>query len=84
MTMTKASACFTVGGISGKHDVKEIKRELDTLPGVRSVTVSNGSLPVMKNGRKGKRISGNEEWTERQTDFQQSKVNAWTGMGLCE
>ena len=53
MTMTKASACFTVGGISGKHDVKEIKRELDTLPGVRSVTVSNGSLPVMKNGRKG-------------------------------
>ena len=44
MTMTKASACFTVGGISGKHDVKEIKRELDTLPGVLSVTVSNESL----------------------------------------
>ena len=43
MTMTKASACFTVGGISGKHDVKEIKRELDTLPGVLSVTVSNDS-----------------------------------------
>ena len=30
-------------GISGKHDVKEIKRELDTLPGVFSVTVSNES-----------------------------------------
>ena len=44
MTMTKANACFTVGGISGKHDVKEIKRELDTLPGVLSVTVSNESL----------------------------------------
>ena len=43
MTMTKAKACFTVGGISGKHDVKEIKRELDTLPGVLSVTVSNDS-----------------------------------------
>lgn len=43
MTMTKASAWFTVGGISGKHDVKEIKRELDTLPGVLSVTVSNDS-----------------------------------------
>lgn len=41
MTMAKASACFTVGGISGKHDVKEIKRGLDTLPGVLSVTVSN-------------------------------------------
>ena len=43
MTMTKASACFTVGGISGKHDVKEIKRGLDTLPGVLSVTVSGES-----------------------------------------
>lgn len=41
--MTKASACFTVGGISGKHDVKEIKRGLDTLPGVLSVTVSGES-----------------------------------------
>ena len=43
MTMTKANACFTVGGISGKHDVKEIKQGLDTLPGVLSVTVSNES-----------------------------------------
>ena len=41
-------------------------------------------FPAMKIGRKGRQISGNEEWTERQTDFQQSKVNAWTGMGLCE
>ena len=71
MTMTKASACFTVGGISGKHDVKEIKRELDTLPGVRSVTVSNGSLPVMKNERKISRISSNEDQAEGQTDFQE-------------
>ena len=41
--MMKANACFTVGGISGKHDVKEIKQGLDTLPGVLSVTVSNES-----------------------------------------
>lgn len=41
MKMAKASACFTVGGISGKHDVKEIKRGLDTLSGVSSVSVSN-------------------------------------------
>ena len=41
--MPRANASFTVGGISGKHDVKEIKRELDTLPGVLSVTVSNDS-----------------------------------------
>ena len=39
--MTQANACFTVGGISGKHDVKEIKQGLDTLPGVLSVTVNN-------------------------------------------
>lgn len=43
MTMTKANACFNVGGISGKHDVKDIKRGLDTLPGVLSVIVSNES-----------------------------------------
>ena len=40
IAMAKESACFTVGGISGKHDVKEIKRGLDTLPGVLSVSVS--------------------------------------------
>ena len=78
MTMAKANACFTVGGISGKHDVKEIKWELDTLPGVRSVTVSNGSLPVMKNGRKGKRISGNEDRAEGRTDFRQGRSGGRT------
>ena len=40
IVMAKESACFTVGGISGKHDVKDIKRGLDTLPGVLSVSVS--------------------------------------------
>ena len=42
INMEKESACFTVGGISGKHDVKEIKRGLDTLPGVLSVSVGDG------------------------------------------
>ena len=37
----KTSAYFTVQGISGKHDVKEIKRGLDTLPGVLSVSVGD-------------------------------------------
>ena len=46
MTMTKANVCFTVGGISGKHDVKEIKRGLDTLPGVLSVSVGGGRVAV--------------------------------------
>ena len=41
INMAKESAYFTVGGISGKHDVKEIKRGLDTLPGVLSVSVSS-------------------------------------------
>ena len=41
--MTRANACLTAGGPSAKHDVKEIKRELDTLPGVLAVTVSNES-----------------------------------------
>ena len=38
--MAKTSAYFTVQGISGKHDVKDIKRGLDTLPGVLCVSVS--------------------------------------------
>ncbi|MPL95178.1 hypothetical protein SDC9_41347 [bioreactor metagenome] len=38
--MSKASAYFTVGNIDGKHDVKELKRELDTLHGVLSVSVN--------------------------------------------
>ena len=44
--MAKESAYFTVGGISGKHDVKEIKRGLDTLPGVLSVSVGGGRVAV--------------------------------------
>lgn len=39
--MSKASAYFTVDNVNGKHDVKELKRELDTLQGVESVSVND-------------------------------------------
>lgn len=39
--MSKASAYFTVSNVNGKHDVKELKRELDTFPGVFSVSVND-------------------------------------------
>ena len=44
----KASAYFTLGDVGGKHGVKELKRALDTLGGVISVSVSqkSGSVAV--------------------------------------
>lgn len=44
--MSKASVYFTLGNLNGKHDVKELRRELDTLPGVFSVSVSDSSSRV--------------------------------------
>ena len=44
--MSKASAYFALDGLSDKHDVKSIKRELDTLPGVLSVSISDDSKRV--------------------------------------
>lgn len=44
--MSKASAYFTLGGINGKHDKNKLKRELDTLPGVSSVSVSDDPFRV--------------------------------------
>lgn len=41
--MSKESVYFTLGNLGGKHDVKEIQRGLDTLPGVFSVSVSDRS-----------------------------------------
>ena len=41
--MSKASVSFTLGDLDHKHDSKAIKRELDTLPGVRSVSISDSS-----------------------------------------
>lgn len=41
--MSNASAYFTLGDLKNKHDRKAIKRELDTLPGVHSVSVSDSS-----------------------------------------
>jgi len=44
----KESAYFTVGDVGGKHHAKEIKRALDALNGVISVSVSqkSGSIAV--------------------------------------
>lgn len=39
--MAKASAYFTLSGLDEKSDGKAIKRELDALPGVLSVSVSD-------------------------------------------
>lgn len=39
--MSKASVYFTLGDSCNKQDAKAIKRELDALPGVRSVSVSD-------------------------------------------
>lgn len=42
----KASAYFTIDDLGGKHGVKELKRELDTMPGVISVSVSEKTNSV--------------------------------------
>ena len=44
--MSKASIYFTVSQVNGKHDSKEIKRELDTLPGVISVSVNDSTEQI--------------------------------------
>lgn len=38
--MSKDSAYFTLASVDGKHDVKELKRELDAFRGVISVSVN--------------------------------------------
>ncbi len=38
--MSKESAYFTLGNLGGKRDAHEIKRLLDTIPGVISVSVN--------------------------------------------
>lgn len=44
--MSKASVYFTLNSVDEKHDVKQIKKTLDTLPGVLSVSVNGGSNQV--------------------------------------
>ena len=44
--MSKASVYFTLGDLENKHDSEAIKRELDTLAGVRSVSISDSSNRV--------------------------------------
>lgn len=41
--MSKASIYFTLSRVDGKHDVKEIKKTLNMLPGVESVSVNEDS-----------------------------------------
>ena len=38
--MSKESVYFTLNDVDGKHDVKEIKKVLDKLPGVSSVSAN--------------------------------------------
>lgn len=41
--MSKASAYFRLENIDGKHDVKELKRELNSLHGIISVIVNENT-----------------------------------------
>ena len=41
--MPNASLHYRLEDITGKHDVKTLKRELDTLPGVCSVSIQAGT-----------------------------------------
>ena len=41
--MSKASIYYTVGNVDSKHDVKELKHEINILRGVLSVSVSEQS-----------------------------------------
>ncbi|NLA86803.1 MAG: heavy-metal-associated domain-containing protein [Clostridiales bacterium] len=42
----KASAYFTIDDLGGKHRINQLKRELDTLRGVLSVSVSDKTNSV--------------------------------------
>ena len=44
--MAHLSTYFSLEHPASSHDTKELKRELDTLPGVTSVSVSGGRLAV--------------------------------------
>lgn len=44
--MSKESLYFTLNNVDGKHDVKQIKKVLDALPGVSSVSVNEGTNHV--------------------------------------
>lgn len=44
--MAHLSTYFSLEHPASSHEAKELKRELDTLPGVTSVSVSGGRLAV--------------------------------------
>lgn len=44
--MSNKSIYFTVNNVNGKHDVKELKRDLDIFPGVTSVSVNDKTKSI--------------------------------------
>lgn len=44
--MSHSSAYFSVGKIAGKHDSNELKRGLDALPGVMSVSINSAKNQI--------------------------------------
>lgn len=44
--MSKESAYFVIPNLNGKHDLKQIKKEVDSIPGVISVSVSSENKRV--------------------------------------
>ncbi|NLT39740.1 MAG: heavy-metal-associated domain-containing protein [Clostridiales bacterium] len=44
--MSISSAYFTIGNLENRHDVKALKRELDKLAGVISVSASTRAVAV--------------------------------------
>jgi copper chaperone CopZ len=44
--MSKASVYFTISNLEDKHDIKELKRELDAFSGVISVSESDGKKQI--------------------------------------
>ena len=45
--MSISSAYFTIGNLENRHDVKALKRELDKLAGVISVSASTRAVAVV-------------------------------------
>lgn len=75
--MPKESAYFQLTDISGKHDSKELKRELDTFRGVISVSVNKEkntlAVDFDNSGVTGEQISKRLETLGYQIEAQKSE-----------
>jgi copper chaperone CopZ len=40
ITLSNNSIYFAIGNVNGKHGLKKIKKEINTLPGIESVSVN--------------------------------------------